>query len=112
MIRDILMVGGFGVWGGGVGGGMGPGEGEPGRLQPEEVGSEPHANLTSANGPMSMPPPPQYMDRTYVTQQHKTPVFQLGLDLWRDHVVHSPVIQQVRVLGGGGGGGGGLAGRL
>ncbi|GBF91645.1 hypothetical protein Rsub_03949 [Raphidocelis subcapitata] len=35
-----------------------------------------------------------YMDRTYVTQQHKTPVFQLGLDLWRDHVVHHPVIQQ------------------
>jgi hypothetical protein len=35
------------------------------------------------------------MDRTYVTQQHKTPVFQLGLDLWRDHVVHHPVIQQV-----------------
>jgi len=28
----------------------------------------------------------QYMDRTYVTQQHKTPVFQLGLDLWRDQV--------------------------
>jgi hypothetical protein len=34
------------------------------------------------------------MDRTYVTQQHKTPVFQLGLDLWRDHVVHNPTIQQ------------------
>jgi hypothetical protein len=29
---------------------------------------------------------PQYMDRTYVTQQHKTPVFQLGLDLWREQV--------------------------
>jgi hypothetical protein len=28
----------------------------------------------------------QYMDRTYVTQQHKTPVFQLGLDLWREQV--------------------------
>jgi hypothetical protein len=26
------------------------------------------------------------MDRTYVTQQHKTPVFQLGLDLWRQKV--------------------------
>jgi len=34
------------------------------------------------------------MDRTYVTQQHKTPVFQLGLDLWRDHVVHHPTIHQ------------------
>uniref|UniRef100_A0A7S1SLI1 Cullin family profile domain-containing protein n=1 Tax=Tetraselmis chuii TaxID=63592 RepID=A0A7S1SLI1_9CHLO len=28
-----------------------------------------------------------YMDRTYVQQQHKTHVHQLGLDLWRDHVV-------------------------
>lgn len=28
----------------------------------------------------------QYMDRTYVMQQHKVPVFQLGLDLWRDQV--------------------------
>jgi cullin 3 len=37
-----------------------------------------------------------YMDRTYVTQQHRTPVFQLGLDLWREHVVHHQVIQQVR----------------
>ena len=36
------------------------------------------------------------MDRTYVTQQHKTPVFQLGLDLWRDHVVHNATIQQAR----------------
>lgn len=26
------------------------------------------------------------MDRTYVMQQHKVPVFQLGLDLWRDQV--------------------------
>lgn len=31
----------------------------------------------------------QYMDRTYVTQQHKTPVFQLGLDLWREQVRNS-----------------------
>lgn len=38
------------------------------------------------------------MDRTYVTQQHKVPVFQLGLDLWRDHVVHNPTIQQVSGL--------------
>lgn len=30
--------------------------------------------------------PAQYMDRTYVMQQHKVPVFQLGLDLWRDQV--------------------------
>lgn len=35
-----------------------------------------------------------YMDRTYVAQQHRTPVFQLGLDLWRDHVARHPVIQQ------------------
>lgn len=46
------------------------------------------------------------MDRTYVTQQHKTPVFQLGLDLWRDHVVHNATIQQVRARRGGGGAGG------
>ncbi|WIA11985.1 hypothetical protein OEZ85_012066 [Tetradesmus obliquus] len=35
-----------------------------------------------------------YMDRTYVTQQHKTPVFQLGLDLWREQVVRHPQIHQ------------------
>eukprot|EP00879_Flechtneria_rotunda_P001881 GHRR01002052.1.p1 GENE.GHRR01002052.1~~GHRR01002052.1.p1 ORF type:complete len:737 (+),score=264.98 GHRR01002052.1:271-2481(+) len=35
-----------------------------------------------------------YMDRTYVTQQHKTPVFQLGLDLWREQVVRQPQIHQ------------------
>eukprot|EP00878_Enallax_costatus_P014463 GHUV01015127.1.p1 GENE.GHUV01015127.1~~GHUV01015127.1.p1 ORF type:complete len:678 (+),score=256.68 GHUV01015127.1:760-2793(+) len=35
-----------------------------------------------------------YMDRTYVTQQHKTPVFQLGLDLWREVVVRQPHIHQ------------------
>ncbi len=34
------------------------------------------------------------MDRTYVAQQHKTPVFQLGLDLWRDHVVHNKHIKE------------------
>lgn len=33
-----------------------------------------------------------YMDRTYVSQQQKTPVYQLGLDLWREHVVRTPVI--------------------
>lgn len=30
---------------------------------------------------------PQYMDRIYVKHQNKAPVSQLGLDLWRDHVV-------------------------
>ncbi|KAJ9510776.1 hypothetical protein QJQ45_027594 [Haematococcus lacustris] len=30
-----------------------------------------------------------YMDRTFVVQQHRTPVFQLGLELWRDHVVRN-----------------------
>eukprot|EP00882_Tetradesmus_deserticola_P002834 GHRQ01003012.1.p1 GENE.GHRQ01003012.1~~GHRQ01003012.1.p1 ORF type:complete len:735 (+),score=416.28 GHRQ01003012.1:173-2206(+) len=35
-----------------------------------------------------------YMDRTYVTQQHKAPVFQLGLDLWREQVVRQPQIHQ------------------
>lgn len=34
----------------------------------------------------------QYMDRTYVQQQHKTHVHQLGLDLWRDNVVRHPLI--------------------
>eukprot|EP00798_Chlamydomonas_sp_ICE-L_P002801 gene2801-12676_t len=33
-----------------------------------------------------------YMDRTYVGTQQKTPVFQLGLELWRDHVVRNKVI--------------------
>eukprot|EP00195_Chlamydomonas_chlamydogama_P006506 CAMPEP_0202902692 /NCGR_PEP_ID=MMETSP1392-20130828/17001_1 /ASSEMBLY_ACC=CAM_ASM_000868 /TAXON_ID=225041 /ORGANISM="Chlamydomonas chlamydogama, Strain SAG 11-48b" /LENGTH=715 /DNA_ID=CAMNT_0049589497 /DNA_START=313 /DNA_END=2460 /DNA_ORIENTATION=+ len=31
-----------------------------------------------------------YMDRTYVAQQQKVPVFQLGLELWRDHIVRNP----------------------
>lgn len=35
-----------------------------------------------------------YMDRTYVMQQQKTPVFQLGLELWRDHVVRSKSISE------------------
>lgn len=30
-----------------------------------------------------------YMDRTYVTQQQKTPVFPLGLELWRDHIIRN-----------------------
>jgi hypothetical protein len=34
----------------------------------------------------------QYMDRTYVAQQQRTPVFQLGLELWRDHVVRKKEI--------------------
>ncbi len=33
------------------------------------------------------------MDRTYVTQQQKTPVFQLGLELWRDNVVRNTHIR-------------------
>jgi cullin 3 len=36
----------------------------------------------------------QYMDRTYIAQQNKTPVFQLGLELWKQHVVHHPVISR------------------
>lgn len=34
------------------------------------------------------------MDRIYVKQQAKTPVHQLGLDLWRDHVVREPRIRE------------------
>ncbi|XP_057447618.1 cullin-3B-like [Lotus japonicus] len=30
-----------------------------------------------------------YMDRTYIPSNHKTPVHQLGLNLWRDEVIHS-----------------------
>lgn len=33
-----------------------------------------------------------YMDRTYVAQQQKTAVFQLGLELWRDNVVRNKKI--------------------
>jgi hypothetical protein len=36
------------------------------------------------------------MDRTYVTQQHKTPVFQLGLDLWREQVQQQQQQRQVQ----------------
>lgn len=39
-------------------------------------------------------PPLQYMDRTYVAQQQKTPVYTLGLELWRDNVVRNAHIQQ------------------
>jgi len=33
-----------------------------------------------------------YMDRTYVPTAHRTPVHELGLNLWRDHIIHSPMI--------------------
>eukprot|EP00250_Pteridium_aquilinum_P010939 c19729_g1_i1 orf=85-2289(-) len=34
-----------------------------------------------------------YMDRTFVPNYNKTPVHELGLNLWRDHVVRSPKIK-------------------
>ncbi|XWS32861.1 hypothetical protein CRYUN_Cryun22dG0026500 [Craigia yunnanensis] len=34
-----------------------------------------------------------YMDRTFIPNTHKTPVHELGLNLWRDVVVHSYKIQ-------------------
>ncbi|KAF5180491.1 Cullin-3b [Thalictrum thalictroides] len=34
-----------------------------------------------------------YMDRTYIPNTHKTPVHELGLNLWRDHIIHSSEIQ-------------------
>ena len=34
------------------------------------------------------------MDRTYVNQNHKTPVYILGLELWRDHVIRQPNIRE------------------
>ncbi|XP_019157137.1 PREDICTED: cullin-3A-like [Ipomoea nil] len=34
-----------------------------------------------------------YMDRTFIPSTHKTPVHQLGLNLWRDNVIHSSKIQ-------------------
>uniref|UniRef100_A0A0D9VL05 Cullin family profile domain-containing protein n=1 Tax=Leersia perrieri TaxID=77586 RepID=A0A0D9VL05_9ORYZ len=33
-----------------------------------------------------------YMDRTYVPQSRRTPVHELGLNLWRDHIIHSAMI--------------------
>ena len=36
----------------------------------------------------------QYMDRTFVAQQQKTAVFQLGLELWRDHIVRNKQISE------------------
>ncbi|KAJ8445458.1 hypothetical protein Cgig2_031271 [Carnegiea gigantea] len=34
-----------------------------------------------------------YMDRTFVPSTHKTPVYELGLNLWRDYVIRSSNIQ-------------------
>lgn len=34
-----------------------------------------------------------YMDRTYVNNNKKTPVHDLGLNLWRDHIVRAPKIK-------------------
>lgn len=34
-----------------------------------------------------------YMDRTFIPSNHKTPVHELGLNLWRDNIVHSSKIQ-------------------
>ncbi|KAA8532988.1 hypothetical protein F0562_032894 [Nyssa sinensis] len=34
-----------------------------------------------------------YMDRTFIPSNHKTPVHELGLNLWRDNIIHSSKIQ-------------------
>lgn len=34
-----------------------------------------------------------YMDRTFIPNTHKTPVHELGLNLWRDVIIHSHAIQ-------------------
>lgn len=34
-----------------------------------------------------------YMDRTFIPSTHKTPVHELGLNLWRDNIIHSSKIQ-------------------
>ncbi|PIA57439.1 hypothetical protein AQUCO_00600278v1 [Aquilegia coerulea] len=34
-----------------------------------------------------------YMDRTFIPSTHKTPVHELGLNLWRDNIIHSGNIQ-------------------
>ncbi|GMI87375.1 cullin 3, cullin 3A [Hibiscus trionum] len=34
-----------------------------------------------------------YMDRTYIPNTRKTPVHELGLNLWRDNIIHSGKIQ-------------------
>lgn len=33
-----------------------------------------------------------YMGRIYVTNSNKTPVHELGLNLWRDHITHAAKI--------------------
>ncbi|CAL5060398.1 unnamed protein product [Urochloa decumbens] len=35
-----------------------------------------------------------YMDRTYVFTNHKTPIKELGLRLWREHMIHSDKIRE------------------
>ena len=56
---------------------------------------------------MPLPPPfplhlsarVQYMDRTYVQQQQKQPVFQLGLELWGKCVVgHKAISQRLQTV--------------
>ncbi|XP_028053255.1 cullin-3A-like [Camellia sinensis] len=34
-----------------------------------------------------------YMDRTFIPSTHKTPIHELGLNLWRDNIIHSSKIQ-------------------
>ena len=34
-----------------------------------------------------------YMDRTFIPSTHKTPVHELGLNLWRDNIIRSSKIQ-------------------
>ncbi|CAL5395071.1 unnamed protein product [Camellia sinensis] len=34
-----------------------------------------------------------YMDRTFIPSTHKTPIHELGLNLWRDNIIHSSQIQ-------------------
>ncbi|XP_009385642.2 cullin-3A isoform X2 [Musa acuminata AAA Group] len=34
-----------------------------------------------------------YMDRTFITSSRKTPVYELGLNLWRDNIIRSSKIQ-------------------
>ncbi|KAJ7943492.1 putative Cullin [Quillaja saponaria] len=34
-----------------------------------------------------------FMDRTYIPSNQKTPVLDLGLNLWRDNIIHSSMIQ-------------------
>eukprot|EP00268_Persea_americana_P021632 TRINITY_DN21562_c0_g1_i1.p1 TRINITY_DN21562_c0_g1~~TRINITY_DN21562_c0_g1_i1.p1 ORF type:complete len:158 (-),score=20.59 TRINITY_DN21562_c0_g1_i1:1481-1954(-) len=35
-----------------------------------------------------------FMDRTFVPSSHKTPVNELGLNLWRDNIIHSSETQR------------------